>query len=218
MKHYNIHRLPDDCGQFPLAGEFDPAALPSPWKELEEAALTDYPWDETGYRPPAFARVGWNQNGLHVLMYAREAEIRTEVHHFGGRVCDDSCLEFFVQCNPEQTQDYLNLEGTAYPSMFISVGTDRYHRTDFDQPRGISPQASRHTGNWWALSYTIPTPLIVELFGAPLQPGQKMRGNFYICGDKTARLHYGMWNGADPAVLPKPDFHQPAFFAPMTLK
>ena len=51
-----------------------------------------------------------------------------------------------------------------------------------------------------------------------LASGQKMRGNFFICGDKTEYPHYGMWNGADPAVFPKPDFHQPVNFAPMVLE
>jgi len=218
MKQYCIRQLPETCAQLPLTGEFDPAVLPAPWNQLEEAALEDYPWDENGYRPPCFARVGWNSRGLHVLMYAKEAVVRRETRHFGGMVCQDSCMEFFVQCNPEKTEDYINLESNGYPVMLIGFGPDRHHRIQFEEPRGIAPQASEHRGGWWALSYTVPANVIEQLFGVTLASGQKMRGNFFICGDKTEYPHYGMWNGADPAVFPKPDFHQPVNFAPMVLE
>ena len=37
-----------------------------------------------------------------------------------------------------------------------------------------------------------------------LMPGLTMRGNFYKCGDRTEKAHYGMWRAYDRAVVPKP--------------
>lgn len=219
MRSYCIRRLPENVGQMPLEGEFRPETIPAPWNALEETALEDYPWDDTGYRPPCFARVGWNRQGLHVLMYAREAELRTEVHHFGGRVCDDSCMEFFVNCSPDTSPNYLNFEVTNYPAMFLSYGSDRHHRADFTlPPPGVSPQGTEHKGQWWAVSYTVPMELILQLYGRPLEAGRKMRGNFYICGDLTAQPHFGMWQGFDTQLIPQPDFHQPALFGEFVLE
>ena len=218
MKQYSIRRLPDRLEPLPLSGEFSPDNLPEPWLGLEEAPLRDYPWDENGYRPPCFARVGWNTHGLHVLMYALEPEIRSEVHSFGGHVWEDSCMEFFLQCAPDRTQNYLNVETSCYPAMLIGIGPDRYSRTVFQScPEGISLKASVHRGGWWAVNYTLPALLLKNLFGWTPASGQVMRGNFYICGDLTAKPHFGMWQGFDPDVIKAPDFHQPSLFGTMLL-
>lgn len=218
MKHYWIHSIPEEYGQMPLKSEFHPKQILEPWNRLEEAAVEEYPWDNTGYRPLCYARVGWNSKGLHVLMYAKEKTIRTEVHRFGGRVCDDSCMEFFVKCCPEMSANYINLELTDYPAMYISYGSSRYQRIDFtESPPGIVPQASKHCGSWWAVSYTVPMEFISQLYGRSLKSGDKMKGNFYICGEMTERSHFGMWQKFDPALVPHPDFHQPTLFGDMTL-
>lgn len=218
MKQYRIHSIPEEYGQMPLEGEFHPDSIPEPWNRLEEAEVKEYPWDNTGYRPPCCARVGWNSRGLHVLMYAQEKTIRSEVHHFGGRVCDDSCMEFFVKCSPDTSANYINLELTNYPSMYISYGRDRYHRVEFTTPPpGIEPQTSKHCRSWWAVSYTVPMELIIQLYGHSLKSGDRMQGNFYICGELTEHSHFGMWQEFDSTLVPYPDFHQPTLFGDMVL-
>ena len=69
---YRVGRLPAEAELWAPCGAFDPAALPAAWAALEEAPIDKFPWDENGYRPPAAARVGWNERGLHVLLYADE--------------------------------------------------------------------------------------------------------------------------------------------------
>ena len=218
MKQYFIRRLPDHFELLSLSGEFHPNTLPKSWLRLEEASVCDYPWDENGYRPPCFARVGWNDHGLHVLMYALEPEIRAKVQLFGGRVWEDSCMEFFLQCAPDRTPSYLNVETTGYPAMLIGIGPDRSSRSVFQScPEGISLKASVHRGGWWAVNYTLPSLLLKKLFGLVPASGQIMRGNFYICGDLTAQPHFGMWQGFDPDVIKHPDFHQPSLFGTMLI-
>ena len=60
------------------AARLIPPPCPAAWAALEEAPIDKFPWDENGYRPPAAARVGWNERGLHVLLYADEPRIRAE--------------------------------------------------------------------------------------------------------------------------------------------
>jgi hypothetical protein len=48
-----------------------------------------------------------------------------------------------------------------------------------------------------------------------LLAGQKIRANFYKCGDKTPEPHFISWN---PIDLPKPNFHVPQFFGLLELE
>ena len=45
--------------------------------------------------------------------------------------------------------------------------------------------------------------------------GQKIRANFYKCGDETPEPHYLSWNRID---LPSPNFHVPEFFGLLELE
>ena len=38
---------------------------------------------------------------------------------------------------------------------------------------------------------------------------EKLRGNIYKCGDRTAHPHYLSWA---PIGTPSPDFHRPEYF------
>jgi hypothetical protein len=117
---------------------------------------------------------------------------------------------------PELTGAYINVEATPAAVMHIGVGDGRHGRDVYKElPGGFTASASRHAGEWWAVSYTIPAGLLRERFGAELRPGMKMRGNFYKCGDLTAFPHYGMWHAYD---LPAPDFHRPELFGEFILE
>lgn len=214
-KTYLIRRLPDESGRMALCGAFDPAKLVDPYLPLNEALINHFPWPSNDYRPDSRARVGWNAGGLHVLMYAREREIRSAVTQTGGPVCTDSCLEFFLA--PDVTQAlYLNCEVSPRPTVHLGIGAGRANRTVLQTlPDGMEPVASRHEGGWWAVSYTIPARFLRESFHVTLSSGLKMRGNFYKCGDQTALPHYGMYH---PYNLPQPDFHRPERFADFALE
>ena len=45
--------------------------------------------------------------------------------------------------------------------------------------------------------------------------GQRVRANFYKCGDETPEPHFLSWN---PIDTPKPDFHLPEFFGLLELE
>lgn len=210
---YHIRRLPAGCGRLNLAGVFDPAALPAEYAALEEAQLSHFPFDENGYKPDCRARVGWNEAGLHVLMYANEPVIRAEVAEVGGPVCQDSCLEFFFAPKEGQLK-YFNCEVSPRPIVHLGIGEGRHGRSVFQTlPEGIDPLASRHEGGWWAVSYTIPAAFLKEYFSATLAPGQHLRGNFYKCGDKAEQIHYGMFK-----PYTRLDYHIPTEFADFILQ
>lgn len=211
MKSYKIAAL--KAALPALTGEaFDPAKVAF-CQAHDCAAIDSFVWDESGYKPEARAYAAWDASGLHVLLCAREETIAAAETRFGGMVCVDSCLEFFLQPFADDPR-YLNFEANAAGVMHIGLGDGRANRRVLEQmPEGVNVRASKHEGAWWAVAYTVPATLLKEIFGRTLQPGDVMRGNFYKC-DESIHPHFGSWR---PIENPTPDFHRPEWFGEIEL-
>lgn len=210
MKSYAVRRW---TGARPeLDGrEFDPER--EPFCALECARIENYVWNPRGYCPEARAYLGRTEEGLLVLMCAREAEIIAAETRIGGEVYRDSCLEFFLMARPENRQQYINFEVNPKGVAHIGVGEGRQNRRVLAAlPEGMRVSHSQHRGQWWAVCYNIPDTLIRELLGG--MPEKEMRANFYKC-DQSIHPHFGTWN---PVNAPKPDFHCPKFFGRLILE
>ena len=67
----------------------------------------------------------------------------------------------------------------------------------------------------WTIRLFVPLGCIAALYGrTEFHRGDRIRANFYKCGDETETPHYGAWNFID---LPSPDFHRPEFFGEIEL-
>ena len=138
--------LPDLSGRV-----FDPETCP-PLRALDRAEIARYPWDTSGYRPEARAWVGWNEDGLHALLCAREAVIQARERRTGGAVCVDSCLEFFLMPFPEADANYLNIEVNPLGTVHLGLGAGRAPRRVWAElPEGLVLSVSAHSGCWWAV-------------------------------------------------------------------
>ena len=203
-----IERNPD-----PVADGF---GIPS---GLDAAYISSYVWDENHYCPESRAYVGWNEKGLHVWMLSLETVLRMEVKQYGGRVCDDSCLEFFLNPSPGKSDTYLNYECSPLPCVFFSTGSARENRNILPAlPPGMLPHSIVLPQKGWSISYLIPADYLKKEFGVELRSGLRMKGNFYKCGDLTPYPHFGSWNPIDAHLFPQPDFHRPEFFEEMILE
>lgn len=213
---YEINRLPEDADCMKLEGVFTPESVTGAYASLNEAKIDKYVWPDEGYRPDARARVGWNSKGLHVLLYANEATIQAQCTETGGRVCVDSCMEFFFMPFPEKDARYFNAEMNPLGTLHLGLGDGRPGRVKLkgELPEGFEIYASKHEGAWWAVSYTIPMSHIKNVFGDELKQGSLMRGNFYKC-DETIHPHFGTWA---PVTSAQADFHRPECFQDMLLK
>ena len=212
MKKYGIAPLKEPLPE--LTGEvFDPENEPF-CQACACAAIDSYVWDVSGYRPEARAYVAWSEEGLHVLLCAREKEICVQATEFNGEVYKDSCLECFLQPFADDPR-YLNIEVNAGGTALIGFGSGRSDRIRLPElPHGMNIRASRHRGEWWAVAYVIPRKLLMKLYGRVPGPGSAMRGNFYKC-DESIHPHFGSWN---PIVHFQPDFHRPEWFGELTLE
>ena len=215
MNEYIVKRLPTGEGLPELNGELSGA-----WAQCPVAEIGNYIWDQNGYKPRAEARVMYDERGLHVHMRAWENEVRA-VADYCGMICQDSCLEFFVRPNMDVDR-YTNIEMNPLGRFMCGIGRDRYGRFEAKklplegmEVRHSVTDAAAFAGPVWEIAYTVPAEWLELWFGAHLEPGAKMRGNFYKCGDKTRFEHYGMWN---PVRSDHPDFHRPESFGLLVLE
>jgi len=149
-------------------------------------------------------------------METDETDIRTETKGF-GYVHTDSCMEFFLAPEGTPLSGYLNFEFNPLGSMFLSIGSHRNDRKTLQEEdyRDTFKVKTAVFNTGWSLEYRIPLLYLKRFFPAlEFLPGHIMRGNFYKCGDNTARPHFGCWS---PIGLLKPDFHCPEFFGILRL-
>ena len=184
------------------------------WQQAQQAKVTHFPWGSQmadDYRPATSARLGTDGESLLVFMETDETDLRMQSKGFGF-VHTDSCMEFFFLPDPKASSQYLNFEFNPAAAMYLSIGTGRHDRVEILQENYreiLNVQTAIHDKGW-NIAFNIPLSFLRELFpDLELKPGHVMRGNFYKCGDKTARPHYGCWS---PIDLPNPDFHCPDFF------
>lgn len=213
---YSIKPLPEGTGVYPFDGAFDPEQLDSRWQGLEKAEILDYCWsEEYPTRFYAAVRVGYNAEGLHVLMYAKENPIRAAETRYGGRQCEDSCLEFFLCPFPEDSDKYLNFELNPLGTAHVGAGEGRHGRKVYSEPVPEMEITAFHDLEFWAVSFLIPQSLFLREFGKAPSSGKKMKGNFYKCSGSELHEHYGCWHHV---VAPHPDFHRPECFGEMTVE
>jgi hypothetical protein len=194
------------------------------WESIPFLVIDEFPWDENGYRPRAETRIFYTETCFSLQFRAYEQEIRAECLNMNDRVCTDSCVEFFFNPDPGSDIGYMNFEINPIGTLLLGIGRDRYTRTLVSNvspavlniATSVTPESRKdYKGPFWVVEYAIPFSFIERYYGKlHFQPGKRMKGNFYKCGDKTRFPHYGCWNRIDNPV---PDFHRPEFFGDLIL-
>ncbi len=174
---------------------------------------SDYP-----YAPFAHGRIARTEDALVVDFRVSGLDLKVKSLSDNERQWEDSCVEFFVG-NPDGTS-YCNFEINAIGKVLAARGASRQGRVPFsaDEMDEII-RTARYEGEqdfdggiWdWRVTVIIPFWLI----GAdPEALPERLRANFYKCGDRTAHPHYVSWN---PVGTPAPDFHRPEYFGELIL-
>ena len=182
----------------------------------QEIACVNWP-KEYPYAPTVtFAMVHDGEN-IYLQYEVHETCTMARVTEDNGEVWTDSCVEFFFA--PDDT-GYYNLECTCIGRILLG-----YHSADttiLATPKvltaierlpslGTEPFAERTGNNQWRITLKIPKTSFFR-HHIPSWEGMEARANFYKCGDKLSRPHFLSWS---PIDYPKPNFHLPAFFAPV---
>lgn len=186
------------------------------FEQAPKAEIACYKWTE-GYSPKAFAQLVYVKNlGFALHMEAYESDPKAVYTVYNQDVYKDSCLEFFVNFNPEQPL-YINFEMNANGAFLSALrpgrkGKKPIHEILSDLPAVRSERSDDH----WSVDAFFTLAQIETLFGKSVfNAGDVIKGNFYKCGDETPIPHFGMWS---PVELEQPDFHRPEFFGTLIIE
>lgn len=169
---------------------------------------------------PVTVRVAHNNESLYLYYTVIGEELRAVNTEDFGSVWEDSCVEFFMQREGET--GYRNFECNVLGALLSRVHESR--------DKGVSQtelmssiyrhstinhryQSGRQVSDW-SMYLEIPKKALGFKDNESLS-GQRIRANFYKCGDKTPKPHYLSWN---PIDLPEPNFHVPQFFGLLELE
>lgn len=183
--------------------------------ESKRFTLT-YPWDVNGYKPDVTFELGADASGFRMDIRTKEQQPLREKTEHQSMVCEDSCVEWFVNFQPESCDRYFNFEVNAAGVMYASFRKDRweYQFLSEEEIEMLEIRANVEDDTW-EVRFRVPFALIQKYIPEyRFEKGMKIRTNFYKCGDHTEFPHYGIWN---ESPLEQPDFHRPEFFGEVCL-
>lgn len=180
------------------------------WKDIEIMPIDNLLWTDP-LPITAQAQLCWDEEAIYLRMEAFEEKIRKEETDPLAEICNDSCLEFFIQ--PVEGPYYLNFEINPLANYLIGQGDcdvdNRLRVIVPDFETRMEPKVE-FTKTGWVLTYKVPFSFIRHFYPAfEAKVGTKVRGNCYKCGDLTEKEHYLAWS---PTVSEEPAFHLPEYF------
>lgn len=186
------------------------------WQGIEEIKIEDYLWTQNDYRPEVVVKACYSSEYIYLNFLVHEQKVTIRYSNIGDPVFKDSCVEFFVNLFPEETEEYFNIEFNAIGTIKMGYGIKRNRKylnaSDLKDLKIVSsiknPVIGYHGSDNWKLYCAIPIN-VLENISQKIFKHENAIGNFFKCGDETEFKHYGMWSVINN---PKPDFHLPEYF------
>lgn len=178
------------------------------WAEIDRFArgqVDKVNWPEAfPYAPEVSFAIAHTSSVLFLKFYVIEQDASAVCHDANGPVWEDSCVEFFVK-HPG-SEYYFNFETNCLGTPLVGRRKSRNDCSHFtsEELSAITRRIELLSDGRWSLEMEIP----FSSLGLDSCP-ERLRANFYKCGDKTAVPHFLSWS---PIDTPKPDFHRPEFF------
>jgi hypothetical protein len=186
-----------------------------------EAPIDQVNWkDDFPKSLPVTVRVAHDGEKLYLYYTVIGEAVRAANTEDFGSVWEDSCVEFFMQREGENI--YRNFEcnvlGVLLSRRMKERGKVRTRRLKCLLFTRYGTVCHRYEGNRqvsdWNMYLEIPKKALGFDAHESLS-GQKIKANFYKCGDETPEPHFLSWN---PIDLPQPNFHAPQFFGLLNLE
>ena len=196
--------------------------VPSDWSKIERADIDTFMWGgaERAYKTYAqlsYAKTGDEKSGLYIHLFCEEKNPVSKETQLDGRVCMDSCMEFFFNMHDEGSNDtrYLNIECNSLGVSHVGFGEGRHGRVRLND-LGVDrfPVSVNIGEDGWELFEFVPEESLKKIFGlSDINEKTLMVGNFYKC-DENANAPFATWA---PINVPKADFHRPEYFAKIVI-
>jgi len=190
---------------------------------VEYHVLENVNWTEQyPYCPEVKVAMAHDGDNLYIHYQVKEQSVRAVAEADQGRVWEDSCVEFFVQPNPEDGI-YYNFECNCAAKLLLCAGAERHDRervpkevTDAVErwsSLGNEPFEERVGDVEWNEALIIPKTSFFKHM-IPSFDGLKIKGNVYKCGDLQMEAHFV---SLFPITTEKPDYHRPEYFQEITI-
>lgn len=178
-------------------------------------------WSEYPYCPITSVDVAADESYLFLRWFVRGEGVKAAFTADNDPVWQDSCVEAFF-ATPDG-DGYFNFEMNCIATLLAAKRKGRKEGVEHFSPEKMAqtirfstlPRESfdeREGIHEWGVVLGIPFTLLGYAEG--VRP-EKIRANFYKCGDNTRIPHYVSWN---PIEVPSPDFHRPDFFGELILE
>jgi hypothetical protein len=193
------------------------------WRAAPVLEISHFRPESSDHRPLTQAKLLYDRYNLYGVFRVRDRYVRCVHRRFQDPVCQDSCVEFFVQ--PHGSRGYFNFEfncgGTLLASYIVDPtrtpeGFRAFTRLTREDSRRVAIYHSlpvivdpeRQVPTTWYLEFHISLDLL-EKYCGPLQttPGTAWRANLYKCADHSSHPHWAAWLPVDAL-----NFHCPASF------
>lgn len=195
------------------------------WANANMLEINNFRPEGSDARPEVICKVLYDDSGIYLRYSLKDRWVKCVAEKYQDSVCEDSCVEFFVE--PVPGKGYMNFElnacgvmllyhvidwtevGDAYAD-YYAVG--EYADETVKRYPSLNPADVKNeiTGPCnWELGVYIPFSVLEKEFGAVGRPGKGTvwRGNFYTCADGTSHPRWAAWSPVN-----KLNFHLPECF------
>jgi hypothetical protein len=191
------------------------------WKNISSVTLKNYMGDKPLHFPETRVKLQYDNDNVYVIFKVLDKYVKAVEKDINGKICLDSCVEFFFSPGPDTDRGYFNFEANCNGVFLFEYHTDRGKINDFVKPedykrikivhsleRNVEQEISEPVE--WSVEYSIPISVLNKYMKVEKPaPGVNWRANFYKCADKTSHPHWLTWA---PVNYPKPKFHLPEYF------
>jgi len=196
----------------------------SPWRDIAPVALDHYMGSMPAHFPKTQFRIAYDDLAIYAIFRVEDRYVRAVARDYQDPVYKDSCVEFFFAPNPEQPDDYFNIEVNcagvflfqfhrASDGACIEIPEPPASRIEVagSLPGAVEPEIADPVT--WTVEYRIGLEVLGEYCRiARPRPGAIWRANFYKCADESSHPHWLTWAPVDNLT---PNFHLPEFFGIM---
>lgn len=182
---------------------------------LERHIIGEMLGQESSLMPKVSFAIAYSDNCILLKYFVQENAIRVAHNLDNSPVHLDSCVEFFISFNDENS--YYNLEFNSVGTCYFGFGESKANRVlmKLQDIGKIKRQATIEScidngtsAIHWELSVMIPFEVFVFHQITSLINVQ-CKANFYKCGDALPTPHFLSWQ---KLVSDTPNFHLPQFF------
>jgi hypothetical protein len=191
------------------------------WKNINSVSLKNYMGELPSHFPEPSVKLQYDNDNIYVIFKVEDNYVKAVEKRTNGKICLDSCVEFFFSPGPGTERGYFNFEANCKGVFLFEYHTDEGKINAFVKPEDYKQVKIVHSLEKnveqeisepleWCVEYSIPLSVLKKYMKVDQPgPGVTWRANFYKCADNTSHPHWLTWA---PVDYPKPKFHLPEYF------